>query len=67
MEHSLSGSIPRAARNGLQVCKGICYDAFGKEEQMELLVFLSVTGIIAAGIGVWGLIQLRNEDGCNAG
>ena len=29
---------------------------------MELLVFLSVTGIIAAGIGVWGVIQLRNED-----
>ena len=54
-------------KNGLKACKGIGFDAFGKEEQMELLVFLSVTGIIAAGIGVWGLIQLRNEDGCNSG
>lgn len=38
-----------------------------RRNDMGLLVFLSVTGIIAAGIGVWGLIQLRNEDGCNAG
>lgn len=29
---------------------------------MGLLIFLSVVGAIAACIGVWGVIQLRNEE-----
>lgn len=29
---------------------------------MGLLIFLSVVGAVAACVGVWGVIQLRNED-----
>lgn len=28
---------------------------------MGLIIFISIIGIIAAGIGIWGIVKLHNE------